>query len=131
MAFDQMHEQNNKTIKGSGGAKHLLNKCDESGLIRWETIGTDIARIIVEFEESIDIQGKNIRTKHHEDNASFQKNFVSDIKKVISSFTNNPFKLNELTSIGNTTIVFPDIVFKNISMLETCGKKTILLVFLG
>ena len=34
MAFDQMNVQNNKNIKCYGGAKHLLNKSDESGLIR-------------------------------------------------------------------------------------------------
>ena len=35
LAIDQIHEQNNKIIKGSGRAKHLSNKTDESGLIRW------------------------------------------------------------------------------------------------
>ena len=30
LAIDQIHEQNNKNIKGSGGARHLLNKTDES-----------------------------------------------------------------------------------------------------
>lgn len=29
-----MNVQNNKNIKCYGGAKHLLNKSDESGLIR-------------------------------------------------------------------------------------------------
>ena len=33
---DQAHEQNNKVIKGMGGASLLLNKDDESGLARWE-----------------------------------------------------------------------------------------------
>ena len=34
MAPDQVHNQNNKVIKGSGGATNLLNKQDESALIR-------------------------------------------------------------------------------------------------
>ena len=34
IAFDQVHEQNNKIIKGLGGATNLLNSNDESGLIR-------------------------------------------------------------------------------------------------
>ena len=46
IALDQVHEQNNKVIKGSGGSTHLLNRTDESGLIRWETAGSDIARIV-------------------------------------------------------------------------------------
>ena len=33
-------------------ATDLFNKCDDSLLIRWETYGPDIARIITEFEES-------------------------------------------------------------------------------
>ena len=56
MAFDQVHEQNNKVIKGFGGVKHFLNMSDEYGLIRWETIGTDIARILSEFQEPINKQ---------------------------------------------------------------------------
>ena len=54
VAIDQVHEQNNKVIKSSGGAKHLLNVCDDSGLIRWETVGSDVARILTEFQETID-----------------------------------------------------------------------------
>ena len=54
IALDQVHEQNNKVIKGSGGSKHLLNRTDESGLIRWESVGTDIASIICKFEDLID-----------------------------------------------------------------------------
>ena len=53
LAIDQIHEQSNKIIKGSRGAKHLLNKTDESGWIRWETIGTDISRILPKFEDTI------------------------------------------------------------------------------
>ena len=53
MAVDQVHEQNNKVIKSAGGATDLVNKRDDSSLIRWETCGPDIARIIItEFEES-------------------------------------------------------------------------------
>ena len=76
IAFDQVHEQNNKVIKGSGGSTHLLNRTDESGLIRWETVGSDIARIICEFEASIDEIGtrEGIR-KHHEDTEVFKIDF--------------------------------------------------------
>ena len=33
MAFDQVHKQNNKVIKSTGGATDLVNKCDDSSLI--------------------------------------------------------------------------------------------------
>ena len=52
MAVDQVHEQNNKVIKSAGGATDLVNKRDDSSLIRWETCGPDIVRIITEFDES-------------------------------------------------------------------------------
>ena len=52
MALDEVHEQNNKAIKSTGGATDLVNKRDDSPLIRWETCVPDIARIITGFEES-------------------------------------------------------------------------------
>ena len=51
IALDQVHEQNNRTIKTTGGT-NLMNKFD-SPLIRWETCGADIARLVLEFEDSI------------------------------------------------------------------------------
>ena len=45
MALDQVHEQNNKIIKGVGVTTSLLNTQDESALIRWETCGPEVARI--------------------------------------------------------------------------------------
>ena len=37
MALDQVHEQNNRVIKSTGGATDLVNKRDDSALIHWET----------------------------------------------------------------------------------------------
>ena len=34
MAPGQLHERNNKKIKGAGGAVHLMNREDESGLLK-------------------------------------------------------------------------------------------------
>lgn len=45
MALEQVHEQNNKIIKGQGGASKFLNLEDESGLIRWETCEQKVIRI--------------------------------------------------------------------------------------
>ena len=52
-ALDQVHEQYNRTIKTTGGT-NAMNKFHDSTLIRWETCGTDIARLVLEFEDSID-----------------------------------------------------------------------------
>ena len=124
IALDQVHEQNNKVIKGSGGSTHLLNRTDESCLIRWETVGSDSARIVCEFEDSIDEIGtkEGIR-KHHEDAEVFQDRFQADVRKVYSGMSCNPFKLNKLTAINNPSFCFPDIVFDNICKLEETGKR--------
>ena len=53
MALDQVHEQNNCTIKSWGGATDLVNEGDESALIQCETYGPDVSRMINEFEESM------------------------------------------------------------------------------
>ena len=37
MAPDQLHEQNNEVIKGSGGVTHLLNRAESTPLKTWET----------------------------------------------------------------------------------------------
>ena len=48
-----MHEQNNKITKGLGGATSLLNTQDESAVVRWETFGPEVARIVSELEDSL------------------------------------------------------------------------------
>ena len=82
-------------------------------------MGSDIARIICEFEDSIDEIGtrEGIR-KHHEDTEVFQDRFQGDVRKVYSGMSCNPFKLNKLTAINNPSSYFPDIVFDNICKLE-------------
>ena len=74
-------------INGYGGATHLLNK-EESALIRWETCGPDIARIVSEFEDLIhdeddEVQLRNCKRKkpgkHHEDTPTLQSNFITDV----------------------------------------------------
>ena len=54
MGLDQIHEQNNKLIKGCGGASDLLSKVDDSALILWETCSPEIARVIFRFKDCLD-----------------------------------------------------------------------------
>ena len=39
MSLDQLHEQNNKLIKGVSGATQQVNRCNDSALVRWELCG--------------------------------------------------------------------------------------------
>ena len=84
MAFDQVHEQNNKIIKGLGGASNLLNTQDDSALIRWETCGPEVARIVAEFEDSLDDKDSSTSAmKYHEDNEKFRSKFSKDVESVV------------------------------------------------
>ena len=77
MGFVQIHEQNSKLIKGCGGASDLLNKVDDSALIRCETCSPEISRVILEFEECLDRNEILIEsiTKHNEDSQPFHERF--------------------------------------------------------
>ena len=125
MALDQLHEQNNKVIKGVSGATSLLNREDESALNRWALCGPDLSRMMEEFED--EYQSKNPNSaepnKHHELSASFQSDFFSDVQKLYASFMNNPFQLQQLTVVTNTDMVFDDNIFHNISSLESTGTS--------
>ena len=54
MALDQVHEQNNRYVKSVGGATPLVNRQDDSALVRWELCGPELSRIVREFEEGND-----------------------------------------------------------------------------
>ena len=86
MALDQVHEQNSRTIKSCSGATDLVNKVDESALIRWKTCGPDVARLLCEFEQSmkhnISPTGLGFE-RHHEDSPSFREILISDCESAI------------------------------------------------
>ena len=52
MVLNQVYEQNIKVIKSICGVMDLVNKRDDSSLIRWETYDHDMARFMSEFGES-------------------------------------------------------------------------------
>ena len=53
LALNEVHEQNNKLIKGVSGATHSLNRNDMSGIERWKTSSPEIVRIIENVERHI------------------------------------------------------------------------------
>ena len=74
IAIDHTHEQNNKIVKGDGGAVGLLQ--NPRALLRWMVAGPELARVIEEFEiNCLNRCSGNIDTsnlKHHEDTHSVQ-----------------------------------------------------------
>ena len=81
MALDQCHEQNNATVKESGGgAIELLT--NPSALRRWMVAGPEIARMVSEFEAK-SVAGEHL---HHEQHQGVQKTFLKEVKSLIAAF---------------------------------------------
>ena len=121
MALDQIHEQNNKYVKGVSGATSLVNRQDDSALVRWALCGPELRRLIDEFEETFEKEDDGLK-KHHEDNETFQVDFFNDVENVLKGFPSNPFQLNNLTVVNNTDIAFEDNIYYNLAKLESTGS---------
>ena len=106
MALDQLHEQNNKYIKGVCGATNLVYCQDDTALICWELCGPDLSRLLIEFDEGNEIKESESIHKHHEDNFIFQNDLFNDVDKLSKGFICNPFQMQNLTVADNTEIVF-------------------------
>ena len=68
ISLDHAHEQNNKLVKGDGGAIGLTENSPQ--LLRWMVSGPEVARLVNEFECSLEVtkgdQGKKPDCRHHE-----------------------------------------------------------------
>ena len=121
MALDQVHEQNNEIIKGQGGASGFLNLEDESALIRWETCGPEVGKILCQFEEEMkddnDASFHTTSTKHHKDNEHSHLNFRKDVQTVFSAIPHNPFQPDSLRNINDITYTFPESVVETIEIV--------------
>ena len=122
---DQVHGQNNEVIKGIGGAIPLLNRENDPGLERWELSGTEVTRLINEFE-GITNESQTPLEKHHENTPAFQKRFVSDVKKLESCFPCNPLEINDLVKISNTEVRYHIDVYGVLYSLVSTGESKFL-----
>ena len=113
IAIDQVREQNNVIIKGDGGAVGLTQ--DQEALCRWIVAGPEIARIIAEFEKSV--EWKNYKpgdTRHHAQTKSQQATFSKHVNSLVdvTNSMGSPFKdvSNELLKLDTHDIISDDIV---------------------
>ena len=81
MAIDQCHEQNNATVKGSGGAVGLTD--NPSALRRWMVTGPEVARMVTEFEDyALGSRSQDIGHRHHEQHPGVQAAFIKDVRSL-------------------------------------------------
>ena len=128
MALDQVHEQNNKIIKGQGGASNFLNLENESAPIRWETCDPEIARVVSEFEEYLNDESSpshcSSTLKHHEDNEQFRMNFSKDVNTLYNAMPCNPFEMDSLCTLNNSD-PFPQTVVDKLKQVLPSGEEQV------
>jgi len=72
MPLDESHEQNNKCVKGDGGAIGLTES--PSALLRWIVAGSEMARVVGEFLSLFEEKEMESQSCHHENQAGWSKN---------------------------------------------------------
>ena len=76
MGIDQAHEQNNKILKTDGEVIGILDY--PTALLKWTFWRPVISEILKE-------EDGNLHELHHEDTASFEKDFSKDRDSLIAS----------------------------------------------
>ncbi|KAK3924496.1 3-dehydroquinate synthase, partial [Frankliniella fusca] len=119
---DQVHEQNNKIIKGQGGAIGLTE--DRQSLLRWMLAGPEIQRLLDEFNPvKYTNSTEGLETRHDQYN-SFQVSFKKQVHSLRSSFLErgNPFMETgpELINVHTRDVLGPDAV-KALAQMESDG----------
>ena len=119
---------NQQLIKGVGGGSDLLNGSGDLSLIRWEICDTKIGRIVSEFEEILEAESHRSATStgpanHLEDIQNIRTSFINDFRKLHVKIICNPFELNELRMINNTSVVFSSDIVEQVKTFESKGEN--------
>ena len=91
IAIDQAHVQNNKIVKGDGGAVGLLK--NPKALLRWMVARPEISRATEEFEANCLSDSGKTNLKHHELTLSAQSTFANEVRHLVQVIEDmgNPF----------------------------------------
>ena len=128
IALVHAHTQNNSFVKGDGEAIGLTG--NSSQLIRWMVAGPKMARVIGEFEDSVQSlkqkQSQGPDVKHHEQVKSVQASFAKQVKALCHTLEEmgNPFEetSQDLLVIDSKDVV-GDGVFTTVRNLDKIGKQ--------
>lgn len=121
IAMDQAHEQENKNLKGEGGAVGLYQ--DEIALQKFCIVGPEFVRICKEFERK---HPESNVTKHHDQTDSFQNQFFKNVKCLTEQINmmGNPFLEDTGSLIAlDTKQIMPDSVVKEIKSAKQLGYE--------
>ena len=123
MAIDQCHEQNNATVKDSGGAIGLMT--NPGALRRWMVAGPEVARMVTEFEA---LQSHSIISdhRHHEQHPGVQAAFLQEVKSLVAVIEEmgNPFmeKSGDLLVL-DTRDILDTAVAETLRKAEALGEE--------
>ena len=127
IAIDHAHEQNNKVVKGDGGAVGLLH--NPKALLRWMVAGPELARVIEEFHINC-LDRSTVTTdtclKHHEHTESAQVTFAKEVRALVRVMEDmgNPFTEDsgDLLVLDTRDIADPAVV-ETVRMIEKKGQE--------
>ena len=123
MPLDQIHEMNNKQVKGDGGCIGLTE--DSHALLRWMISGPEISRLLSEFEESI-IEESSL---HHEQLPYFQSLFKNHVQAMVatSAKLGNPYCEDSQGLVSLISRDIPDkAVIVTLKSIERKEKKVLI-----
>ena len=124
--IDYAHEQNNKCVKGDGGAIGLTENTSE--LLQWMVSGPEIARVINEFQASQEMSKheKEPDFRHHEEIKGVQDAFVKEVKSPRATIEEmgNPFmESSENLLVLDTHDIADSSVTDTIKNIVKNGKR--------
>jgi hypothetical protein len=122
--FDQVHEQENKIVKGSGGAIGLTE--NPAAFQRWMLSGPENAARLRKFEEEYFPESDDEDLDHHEEGFSHQKTFQRQVRNLSEATrtVGNPFldEFPELVTIDSRNCMDQAII-TSIQSIETLGEQ--------
>ena len=128
--IDQAHEQNNKIVKGDGGAIGLTEGSKQ--LLRWMVSGTEVSRIINDFKSSEELlkksQSEGPDFRHHEQMRGLQSTFQKQVQSLCNTIEEmemrNPFlEQSEDLLVLDTRDIMDSSVADTVRTVEEIGKQ--------
>ena len=124
LAIDQVHEQNNASVKGDGGAVVLTEI--PAALRHWMVSGPEMARAIAEFQATADTRIKKTYFRHHEQTKHTQLAFARDVKSLsgVMREWGNPFcdDRSDLLVLDSRDLTDPAVI-NTVRQIEKLGQE--------